>query len=119
MRARCRHCQAEKRIMSKGLCSRCYTDPAIHPLYPRLAIGRKKDSRNTGDLSRFACTGLGLTQGRVPAEPTTALPGTKAKALVMRQRVENNEMPNHPLDARHGPTTCYPASESADRLHTQ
>lgn len=36
----------------------------------------------------------------VPAKPTEALPGTREKIKVMRQRVARGESPFHPLDQR-------------------
>ncbi len=52
-----------------------------------------------GDLNRFAIRGV-PDGTKMPDNPTDALPGSKAKAAVMRKRLERGEHPHHPLDAR-------------------
>ena len=43
-----------------------------------------------------------VTEGRIPSEPTDALPGTPEKIAVMAARVKRGEKPNHPLDFKNG-----------------
>jgi len=82
-------------------------------------MGRKKGVSvpHKGDRAKFAKRGPGA-EGRpppLPASPTIAMPGTKAKFLVMCARIERGEQPHHPFDAKdseqhHG----YPATENTD-----
>lgn len=39
--APCRHCKQRPRNQARGLCSRCYRDPAIRNLYPARDHGKK------------------------------------------------------------------------------
>lgn len=76
--------------MGKGLCCSCYQNLEIRERYPRLR--RPKSTTHV--------LGNGLTPGRVPSYPTSAMPGTAIKAMVMRLRLERGENPHHPKDAR-------------------
>src|SRR5262245_8619764 len=70
--AACRHCRQVKTIKRRGLCRRCFYDPAVRPLYQSL----DPRGRRYADAYRSA---------PLP-EPTDAPPGSAAKIEVMRQR---------------------------------
>jgi hypothetical protein len=53
-----------------------------------------------------------LHTGRVPKEPTAALPGSEEKVLVMIERAARREQLFHPLDGRI-PATAVAAPSSA------
>jgi hypothetical protein len=69
------------------LCWGCYNTPGVRDLY-----------RST---SKFASrkVGLGHAPGRLPAEPTSAPPGSEAKVQVMCERAARRENLFHPDDA--------------------
>ncbi len=92
---RCRHCNRDMKIVAKQLCQTCYKNPAINSKYPKAKRGPHKQVCR----ERFGLRGEGLVSGKIPKEPTEAPPGSKAKAEVMRLRVERGETPNHPEDA--------------------
>ena len=53
-----------------------------------------------GDDSRPARLTVDFNGGYQPPTPTTALPGTMEKLLVMRERAKLRQQLHHPLDAR-------------------
>lgn len=95
----CAHCKERKNIIARGCCSTCYHNPAIVKNYPKQNRGPKKGFRHVGDMKWFRPKQLGEKRGRMPDEPTTALPGTEEKMMVMRARLERGEHLYHPRDA--------------------
>jgi hypothetical protein len=83
---RCRHCDRGRRCGSRRLCWHCYELPAIRDLYPPT---HECARRGVGNGNRNAC---------LPAEPTSALPGSEEKVLVMIERAERRESLFHPRD---------------------
>lgn len=95
----CRHCHRRLAYRPRGLCSCCYFTPAVRDAYP-------PDPANGSDQ---AC-GRGYTSpvGRngpknLPAEPTSAMPGTAEKVEVLRERARQGVSLWHPLDACQDP----------------
>lgn len=83
----CRHClQRPCAPYKRGLCRRCYRDPEIRALYPRL---------HNRTYNHIPMPILPL-----PDEPTLAWPGSRAKILVMIERMSTGRHPHHPHDAR-------------------
>ena len=69
----CRACGQSKRNRARGLCNPCWKNADIRDEYP--------------SLSPFGNRGSGLFNYHPPPTvPTSALPGTEAKILVMQQR---------------------------------
>jgi hypothetical protein len=83
----CRHCQKVKANRPRGLCWSCYYTPGVRDLYP--------------STSKFARRGVSDFNGRtrLPAEPTSALPGTPEKVAVLMERARQGVSLWHPLDA--------------------
>lgn len=71
----CRHCRRPLHWTRRGLCRRCYQDPAIRARYPC-------------NSAEHGHRGRGLTEGRprLP-EPTTSQPGTEARLAEYARRV--------------------------------
>jgi hypothetical protein len=82
----CRHC-GRPACRPRGLCWACYHKPGVRDLYP--------------SASKFARRGSGLGSGRAPLPdaPTSALPGTEAKVLVLIERARKRQSLWHPDDA--------------------
>lgn len=73
----CQHCQIRKITRARGLCFRCSTDAAIRNLYPsRNKYARDPDAMDREDYEPSPCP-----------EPTDALPGTRDKVAVLRERM--------------------------------
>jgi hypothetical protein len=70
----------------RGLCNSCYVNPDIRHRYPRF-VERGVNVEGTGHILPAA-------------EPTDALPGTKAKVRVMAARALAGQAIFHPQDAR-------------------
>ena len=81
----CMHCHYRK-ASPRGLCFACRSKREIQALYP--------------PTSAHARHGLGQTAAMRLPKPTTALPGTEAKVLVLIARAAANELLFHPHDAR-------------------
>lgn len=84
----CRHCGNPKTCRPRGLCWPCYYAPGVKEQYPI--------------TSKYARRGVGSGGGSnspLPAEPTTAPPGTAEKLAVMTERAARGESLHHPLDA--------------------
>lgn len=82
----CRHCERIPASRPRGLCWSCYYAPGVRELYP--------------STSKFARRGIGNFNGHSPLPtPTTALPGTPEKVLVLEQRALAHQDLWHPLDA--------------------
>lgn len=73
----------------RGLCWSCYYAPGVKGLYP--------------STSKYARRGVGNFTGSapLPAVPTTAVPGTPEKVLVMEERANEKRAVFHPADARY------------------
>ena len=82
----CQHCGRMAQF-PRGLCWKCYYDPAIRPRYA--------SSRPTGRGH-----GVGVKNAPLPQWPTVAQPGTEAKILAMIERACRREQLFHPDDAR-------------------
>lgn len=81
----CRSCQELRKIARRGICWRCYDNPAVRPQYAR----------------QIAFDGLGLDEGhRKPCEPTPHAPGTPGKLLVLIDRAARGEELFHEDDAK-------------------
>ena len=85
----CRACEERPAHKPRRLCYRCWREPGILDRFPPLA-------RSVRGL------GFGPGSGRLPAEPTQALPGSDEKIEVLAQRAARGEALFHPQDARHG-----------------
>jgi hypothetical protein len=83
----CRHCNQVRANRPRGLCWSCYSKPGVRELYP--------------STSKYARRGVGNSNGKIhlPAEPTSALPGTPEKVAVLEERVRLGVSLWHPLDA--------------------
>ncbi len=81
----CIHCGIFTKSRPRDLCWRCYYDPDIRDLYaPRQTNSRYADyNRKPGPAK----------------EPTSALPGTQEKELVLTARAEAFQELWHPADA--------------------
>jgi hypothetical protein len=83
----CRHCHRSKPNRPRGLCWTCYYTPGVRQQYP--------------STSKFARRGVGDYDGESPRAPlpTSALPGTAEKVLVLMQRARMRVALWHPADA--------------------
>lgn len=84
----CRHCVKSLVNRPRGLCWTCYYKPGVRDLYP--------------STSKYAKRGVGNFSGEapLPAEPTTAAPGTPEKLEVMGNRAKMKQSLFHPADSR-------------------
>ena len=84
----CRHCNRVRSNRPRGLCWSCYYTPGVRDLYP--------------STSKYARRGVGDFNGktRLPAQPTSALPGTAEKVAILEERARLGLSLWHPLDAR-------------------
>ena len=84
----CRHCHRTIGLPKpKGLCGRCYYEPAINCQYDFLTPSRGKNaSLNTNARPKPA------------RKPTFAQPGSEQKIEVMTERVDAGEEVFHPGD---------------------
>ncbi len=85
----CRHCNKSKVNRPRGLCWSCYYAPGVRERY--------------GSTSKYASRGNGNfnSLSPLPPNPTTALPGTPEKVLVLVERAKAGQSLFHPLDAKH------------------
>ncbi len=83
----CRHCNHSRSNRPRGLCWSCYYAPGVRERYP--------------STSKFGRRGIGnfFGKGKLPAEPTEALPGTPEKIAVLAERARRKESLFHPDDA--------------------
>jgi len=83
----CRHCQQSPVHRPRGLCWSCYYAPGVRALYP--------------STSKFARRGVanGFIAAPLPQFPTSALPGSEAKMLILEQRAALRQELFHPDDA--------------------
>lgn len=87
VRLMCRHCHAAIVTRPRGLCWHCYYVPGLREQY---VSGSKYARRGTPNF----------TGARpLPAEPTTANPGTPEKMQVLAERSARGEQLWHPDDA--------------------
>ncbi len=85
----CRACHRNKCNRPAGLCWRCYYTPGIRRLFPsqsKFARKQKKEEDTTWPA-------------KLPPEPTTALPGSIEKMLVLADRAAKRFLLHHPEDA--------------------
>lgn len=85
--SKCRHCKYRMASPSqKYLCKTCRTTPEILRLYP--------------STNKYGMRGSGVKNVpvRLP-EPTTTLPGTEGRLLVLEGRARRGEALHHPEDA--------------------
>jgi hypothetical protein len=81
----CLHCGYARAGWPRGLCRRCYLNPAVRQRYGR------------NDL--YARRGLGIVvPKRVPVAPTAALPGSPEKLQVLIERAAAETDLWHPDD---------------------
>lgn len=69
----CAHCGNERRLYARGLCTKCYTTPAIRARFPPKPGGRKPEP-------------VECFSGAVGVDPTCAPPGSAAKIATMAAR---------------------------------
>lgn len=83
----CRHCLTGPATRPRRLCWQCYYAPGVRQLYP--------------STSRFARRGVGNGhhQTSLPTSPTSALPGSPEKVIVLEQRALARQALWHPGDA--------------------
>jgi hypothetical protein len=88
MRPVCRHCKRNTVCRPRGLCWTCWFWPGVRERY--------------GPVNKFGNRGSGLCAAgrKLPAVPTTALPGTSTKMVVMMHRAAAGVVLFHPEDAR-------------------
>lgn len=83
----CRNCATRKGSRPRGLCYTCYQDGAIRAQH-KGAIGHGIEGQRVRPGKRL------------PAEPTTALPGSEEKIRVLEARAARGEQLHHPQDAK-------------------
>lgn len=83
----CRHCSRARSTRGRGLCGRCHATPGVKERYPPAGVCGRRGVGNAGG-------GAGL-----PANPTTALPGTAEKLAAMAERAARGQVLFHPRDA--------------------
>jgi hypothetical protein len=83
----CRHCGLKRAARPRGLCWTCYQTLEIRRQY--------------ASMSKFGRRGVldFCGSGELPAEPTTALPGSLEKVAILQQRASRREALWHPDDA--------------------
>ncbi len=83
----CRHCHQKRANRPRGLCWSCYYTPGVREQHP--------------STSKFARQGVRDRLGKVPlpAEPTSAIPGSPEKVAVLEQRARMRVSLWHPADA--------------------
>jgi|SRR5438128_6752805 len=92
----CRHCGWKAAGRPRGLCWTCYQALDIRRRYsPVSKFGRR------GVLDFYGV-------GKLPALPTTALPGSPEKVAVLEQRASRREALWHPNDAPFGHLESVP-----------
>lgn len=97
----CRHCHGRLAYRPRGLCSRCYFTPAVRDSYPP---DPTNGSDQGGPCGRAYTSPVGRKGPRnLPAEPTTAMPGTAEKVEVLRERARQGVSLWHPADACQDP----------------
>lgn len=98
----CKRCHEPRRIIARGLCGRCYSNPTIRELFPPISKGgRSKLSKAAHKKTkRKEQDGDAVEQGKLPSEPTIFPPGHPLKIKVMEERVRRGEMPFHEADGR-------------------
>jgi len=94
---RCRHCQTlaigRRR---RGLCWKCYLDPAIRAQYPSQSnLGNRQRGEGCQQEDR-------MDDPPLPEEPTEALPGSAERIEVMRERDTEGCHVRHPDDGQVG-----------------
>lgn len=82
---RCVHCDKHKATRARGLCDRCHRNRDIREIYPAKAGWWGNDNDH-------------MRSSRTPSEPTSALPGTEERIVVMALRAERGEKLHHPED---------------------
>lgn len=96
----CLHCRRQRPCPNRGLCRKCYRQPAIRSQYPVLTMQARSDG--TVVPNQFNDT------NHVPpldTAPTNARPGSRLKMLIMQRRAEEGKQVFHPGDAS---TRCTP-----------
>jgi hypothetical protein len=112
-RSPCRHCKKRAAAQRKrNLCWYCHAKVHIRWLYGFSTNKGSGGAPGTGGGGGYGVAGGINPQGRLPAEPTDAPPGTPEKVEVMRERVTRLESPFHPDDALMDPEGA--AAESLD-----
>ena len=101
----CRHCRNPRRTVNRprGLCWRCWHDPAILTQYPSTSIYARRSPVADSHHAR-----------PTPRTPTTALPGTPSKIAVLEARAARGEALWHPEDAVDTEATVVPRQVSID-----
>ncbi len=90
--AKCIHCKRNSGCRPRGLCTTCYRKPDILSLYP---IASKYARRGLAGGTRWRTEPDSLP---LPPEPTSAIPGSLEKMLVMQNRALQGYSIFHPLD---------------------
>ncbi len=87
-RSPCCHC---RRFVSqpgrRGLCYRCYNDPAVRAVMPLAESPFNKHGVGIGNVRQLPLP-----------EPTTATPGSPEKVAVLEQRAASGQALWHPAD---------------------
>lgn len=83
----CRHCQQSVQSRPRGLCWNCYYAPGVRELYPSTS---KYGRRGVRDYNG---------QGKRPATPTDAAPGSPEKIRILMERAQLRQELWHPDDA--------------------
>lgn len=92
---RCKHCQRCKGTEARGLCRRCFGDLSIRERYPAGTPGVRAVPRAAGEDPVPDFCGWAPP----PPAPTTAVPGSEAKLVVMESRARLGVQLFHPGDA--------------------
>ncbi len=82
----CLHCDISRKIDSRGLCWKCYREPAIRSLYPC----RRVTTSGTRDIPAGGY--------ELDAAPTEAKPGSEAKIAALERRAAAGLAIFHPDD---------------------
>lgn len=85
-RAMCLHCRRRLAVRPRKLCFPCHGTPGVRERYPVAASHHAK--RGVGNHNH----------GRLPAEPTSAVPGSEEKIRILCERARRGESLFHPLD---------------------
>ena len=89
---KCRNCGKWRNHRARGLCYQCYKDPAV---LANVSCLIDKSIRSCAKATQLASE----NERPLPPTPTTAMPGTLAKVLVMEDRYSKGFHIHHPLDA--------------------
>jgi hypothetical protein len=86
-RAACRHCRTRAANYPRGLCSRCWLDPAVRPLHGVIRDTLPRTGLATGNV-----------QPPPPPGPCDCRPGSEGRVRTLEWRAESGFSLFHPDD---------------------